>query len=221
MKLLFAGAVFALTLQHSGALFVQSGRPLGSFEQRSATCLGLFFADDEGSLKKKVAPVLTTKDHAKAMAPPVAVDLVASENENFLNTVGSFLVDAFWLNSEHHQLVDTSTISPEARMDLIVEQCGDLQEKYGETIGKRLFNACAFAALDRESKQILGAATLKESLLMNGHILEPEKAEALAKSAVASLGPKQRRFYKDASISTIASELMSADTKAICVLAVS
>jgi hypothetical protein len=220
MTLLFAGAVFALTLHHSGALFVQSGRPLGSFEQRSATRLGLFFAEDEGSLKKKESPILTTND-AKAIAPPVAVDLVASENENFLNTVGSFLVDAFWLNSEHHQLGDTSTISPEARMDLIVEQCGDLQEKYGETIGKRLFNACAFAALDRESKQILGAATLKESLLMNGNILEPEKAEALAKSAVASLGPKQRRVYKDASISTIASELMSADTKAICVLAVS
>jgi len=145
----------------------------------------------------------------------VTVELVASDNENFLNMVGSFLVDSFWLSSEHHKLGDSSTISPEARMSLIVEQCADLQEKFGETMGRRLFDTCVFGALDSESKEMLGAATVKVSLLMGEEILEPENAETIAKNAVASLGPKQRRLYRDASI---ADELLSPNTRAVCVL---
>jgi len=48
--------------------------------------------------------------------------------------------------------------------------------------------------------------------------LESEKAEEIAKNAVASLGPKQRREYKSASISKIANELLSDGTKGVSVL---
>jgi hypothetical protein len=218
---LFASAILTFTFHQSQALQAPkvSSRSFESFGQKSVTRLGLFFAQDEESQRREIPAQTPAEATSSALSAPV--DLVASDNENFLNMVGTFLVDAFWLHSEHHQLGDVSSISPQARMNLIVEQCGDLQEKYGETLGKRLFDACAFAALDQNSKQILGAATLKESMLQNGQILEPEKAEILAKNAVASLGPKQRRLYKDASIATIATELMSPDTKAVCVLAVS
>jgi ribosomal protein S18 acetylase RimI-like enzyme len=154
----------------------------------------------------------------KASTPPPPIELVASDNENFLNMVGGFLVDSFWLNSEHHKIGDTSKMTPDAKMSLIVEQCADLQEKFGEKMGKRLFDSCVFGALDTESKKLLGVGTIQASLLMGGEILETEKAEVIAKNAVASLGPKQRRLYKDASISTIATELLSPGTKAVCVL---
>uniref|UniRef100_A0A7R9ZSG1 N-acetyltransferase domain-containing protein n=1 Tax=Craspedostauros australis TaxID=1486917 RepID=A0A7R9ZSG1_9STRA len=49
-------------------------------------------------------------------------------------------------------------------------------------------------------------------------VLDGERAEAVCKSTVASLGPKQRREYKNASVKTIATELLSPDTKAVCVL---
>ena len=217
----FASVLVTFTLQQSQALLAPKvlANCLRFLGQESPTRLDLFFAHEEERQRRETSARTTVEETTSAL--PAPVDLVASDNENFLNMVGTFLVDAFWLSSEHHQLGDVSTISAEARMNLIVEQCGDLQEKYGETMGKRLFDACAFAALDQNSKQILGAATLKESMLQNGRILEPEKAEMLAKNAVASLGPKQRRLYKDASISTIATELMSPSTKAVCVLAVS
>jgi ribosomal protein S18 acetylase RimI-like enzyme len=131
---------------------------------------------------------------------------------------GSFLVDSFWLNSEHHQLGDNVAISDEARIGLMVEQCSDLQEKYGERMGKRLMNCCVLGALDSESKEMLGLVTLTQALMMNGDVLEAEKAEAIAKNAVASLGPKERRMYKDASMDTIATELLSPDSKAVCVI---
>merc|ERR1712232_635036 len=54
--------------------------------------------------------------------------------------------------------------------------------------------------------------------MINMDVVESEKSEAIAQNAVASLGPKQRREYKRASISKIAEELLSPDTKAVCVL---
>jgi ribosomal protein S18 acetylase RimI-like enzyme len=170
----------------------------------------MFFADESSKKTASSETSISSND----VAP---VELVASDNEGFLNMAGAFLVDSFWLNSQHHQLGDED-ISADARIGLIVEQCADLQEKYGERMGKRLMNACVFGALDPETKDMLGVATLKATLLIKDDILDAEKAEVIAKNAVASLGPKQRRLYKDASIETIATELLSPDTKAVCVL---
>lgn len=174
---------------------------------RTSTKLELFFAEETPNDGKSFTQVESNP-----------IELVASDDEKFLNLAGAFLVDAFWLQSQHHQLGDTSTITPEARACLIIEQCADLQEKFGQTVGKRLFNSCVFGALDPNSKSLLGVATVKDSLLISGEILEPEKAEAMVKNAVASLGPKQRKLYKDASISTIAAQLLPPPTKAVCVL---
>lgn len=177
----------------------------------AVTWLGMFFAEETPKEDPSVVK-------GESSTPPPPIELVASENENFLNVVGAFLVDAFWLNSEHHKLGNPSTVSAEARMNLIVEQCADLQEKFGETMGKRLFDSCVFGAFDPESKNLLGVATVKASLMMGREIIEPEKAEAIAKNAVASLSPKQRKLFKAASLNTIATELLSPDTKAVCVL---
>merc|ERR1712194_432439 len=84
--------------------------------------------------------------------------------------------------------------------------------------GRRLANACVIGALDEETKELIGLATLKETLMINNDVVESEKAEVIAKNAVAALGPKQRREYKNAPISKIAEELLSPDTKAVCVL---
>lgn len=171
--------------------------------------LNLFFADDSSGKETSDVSI------AKGIAP---VELVTSDHEGFLNMAGSFLVESFWLNSEHHQVGDNAAISDEARLNLVVEQCADLQEKYGERMGKRLMNCCVVGALDTESKELVGLVTLKEALMMNGNILEAEKAEVIAKNSVAALGPKERRLYKDASIDKLATELLPPDTKAVCVI---
>jgi ribosomal protein S18 acetylase RimI-like enzyme len=201
----------ALLLCQNGEAFVSKSVANRNLDIRSpVTRVEMFFAQESSPQKP---PVTDSKTFEKS---PVAVDLVSSEDERFINMVGSFLVDNFWLNSQHHKT--EGDISDEARMNLVVEQCSDLQEKYGERMGKRLTNSCIIGALSPDSKEMVGVATIKTTLLINGDVLEAEKAEAIAKNAVASLGPKQRREYKDSSINTIAAELLSPDSKAIVVL---
>jgi ribosomal protein S18 acetylase RimI-like enzyme len=179
----------------------------------------MFFAEEPPSKNQKKSCQSTPQTESSESADSSsAIELVISDSEGFLNAAGSFLVDSFWLGSDHHKLGENIKISDDVRMRLVVEQCADLQEKYGKRMGKRLARACVVGALDEETKELIGIATLKETLLVKNDILEPEKAEVIAKNSVAILGPKQRRQYKDASIITITTELLSPCTKAVCVL---
>ena len=45
-----------------------------------------------------------------------------------------------------------------------------------------------------------------------------DESESILKSAVASLGPKQRRLYKDSPASELSAELLPPDLQLICVL---
>lgn len=189
---------------------------------KSAGKLHMFFADDSKTDESKKAGTAVTTSEVSGAADDdseaPAVELIIADSEGFLNAVGSFLVDSFWLSSDHHQLGAEVDISSNARMNLVIEQCADLQEKYGERMGRRLSRTCVISALDEETKEMIGVATLKETLLINNDVLEPEKAEVVAQNAVAALGPKQRREYKNAPITAIATELLSPDTNAVCIL---
>ena len=204
MRLQTTLPLFFLILKH-GQSFL-SRTTTGSRQQSK---LGMFFADELPD--KKTSPPTETKTEEKIEVPQV--DIVSSDNERFINMAGSFLVDNFWLSSRHHNI--KGEITREMRMSLIVEQCADLQEKYGEILGKRLLKSCVLGALEKETKEMVGVVTLRGSLLINDEVLESERAEVIAKNAISSLGPKQRREYKDASMSTIATELLSPDSKAI------
>lgn len=180
--------------------------------------LRMFFAEEAAPEEKPAPPPVVSSDETNDSSPLLPVQLVIADSEGFLNAAGTFLVDSFWLGSDHHKLKKDVEMSPDARMNLIIEQAADLQEKYGERMGRRLTNACVVGALEGESRELIGLATLKEALMINNEILEPEKSEAIAKNAVAALGPKQRREYKSASLSKIANELLSPDTKAVCLM---
>ena len=197
-----------LVLPYTAKSFSAGRQPKLLADARQPSSLKMFFANEEPQQKE------TESTSSVAAAP---VDLVTSDNEGFLNMCGSFLVEAFWLHSPHHQLGDNIYVSDEARTGLMIEQCSDLQEKYGERLGQRMTKNCVVGALDPEEKTMLGVFTLKETLMIK-EILDGDQAEAIAKNAVASLGPKERRQYKGASIDTIANELLSPDTKAVCVL---
>jgi len=210
-----------LLLLASRVLSFGTPKYIGVSRRDVTSKLSMFFAEEATPEDDAVSPSLSdSKVDADVMledAPP-AVQLVISDSDGFLNAAGSFLVDSFWLGSDHHMLKEDVEMTADSRMNLIIEQSADLQEKYGEIMGRRLANACVVGALDPETKELIGLATLKETLLINNEVLESEKAEAIAKNAVAALGPKQRREYKSASITKIAQELLSADTKAVCIL---
>ena len=72
-------------------------------------------------------------------------------------------------------LKDDIEMTSDARMNLIIEQAADLQEKYGERMGRRLANACVVGALDEDTKELIGVATLKETLMINNNVVESER----------------------------------------------
>jgi GNAT superfamily N-acetyltransferase len=201
----------------------------------TTTQLGLFFADPSPSKKNQppqppqqqqqqndqvepaVAAIIPPKPSSSPSPSSPSIELITSDDEDFLNMVGYFLVDAFWLSSEHHQLgVDdvSQALSSDVKMNLVVEQASDLQDKYGPRLGSRMFQSSVIAALDQDTKATVGVVTLKATLLMENLIkgttivLEADEAEVMVKNAVAQLGPKQRRLYKNAPVETIVKELL-------------
>ena len=71
-----------------------------------------------------------------------------------------------------------------------------------------------------DGNELVGAVGMEVCLLdkQNEEIIGAQKSELMLKNAVASLGPKQRRQYKDASVQEIATELLPPEISAICCL---
>lgn len=122
-----------------------------------------------------------------------------------------FMVDNFWLSSPWME-VDTNV----DREKLAAEQNLDLTNVFGERMGKRLVDASLFTARD-DSQALLGMVCC-EARLWNGEALATGlQTEEMVKNAVSSVGPKQRRQYKDASVPEIVQGLLP-NYEAVCYL---
>jgi hypothetical protein len=144
---------------------------------------------------------------------------VSIRSEADIQAAAEFMVDAFWLNSPQGLVLD-DIVSDATKKSLIQQQADDLQEKYGERMGKRLLEAALLQAVRFDYKSNLGLVGMEVSLLDKdiGDTLSITKSDELLKNAVASLGPKQRRQYKGASVIDIATELLPPPLEAVVVL---
>jgi GNAT superfamily N-acetyltransferase len=162
---------------------------------------------------------------AQQVSPDLSLDILVSKGDaKSLSEAAAFMVDAFWLSTgrllipiQDDQQVSISDVT---RRNLYDDQVLDLTAKYGERMGKRLLVSCLLAAIDKESGDILGVVGLETSLLDRGKedILSPEQAESMLKDAVAALGPKQRRLYKDSTVNEIAKDLLPPNLQLISCL---
>ena len=152
-----------------------------------------------------------TIDPSTANAETTSVGLTieaCSGDEPSLLKAATFMIDSFWLGT------DTVELTATQKSSLISEQFQDLQEKYGERLGKRLLDSRLYVAKDSTEDVWLGMVGVEVTLLdrtTDGDklvVLDTATAESMLKTAVASLGPKQRRQYKDASLDQIASEIL-------------
>jgi ribosomal protein S18 acetylase RimI-like enzyme len=148
------------------------------------------------------------------------VSISPIESEADLQKAAAFMVDAFWFNSPQGLVVDGDAVSDSAKKSLIQEQADDFQDKYGERMGKRALDTMLIQAIDSTTNEIVGLVGLEVSLLDKdiGDTLSTTKSEALLKTAVASLGPKERRQYKSATADEIATELLPPHLTAVAVL---
>ncbi|KAL7539531.1 hypothetical protein ACHAXR_009392 [Thalassiosira sp. AJA248-18] len=141
-------------------------------------------------------------------------------SESSIDNAAKFMVDAFWLQSPQ-QLIqdadDSSEISDSAKASLVNIQADDLMGKYGERMGKRKLDALILTAM--EGEEIQGMVTIEVRLMdREKDILSADASEFRLTQAVASLGPKQRREYKDALVIDIANQLLPPDVTAVCSL---
>lgn len=150
----------------------------------------------------------------------VNIVAVSACDEEAIFNAASFLVDSFWLGSPR-QWVDATAgdvdVSETVRTSLVEEQAADLMETYGERMGKRMLNSCLVCATNSGGSP-LGMVCLQVLVLdsTKGNTLNAEQSEDILKNAVASLGPKQRRLFKDASVHQISTELLPESQEAIC-----
>lgn len=155
-------------------------------------------------------------------APPADVVLsTVSGDSASLREAAEFMADSFWLQSPQDLVVnddDPTGISDGALSSLIAKQEDDLTRKYGEIMGARRLRSCLIAAADGEGR--LGLVGVETVLLDRdtGGLLAAERSEAMLKNAVASLGPKQRRQYKDSTASELVETLLPENLDLIVVL---
>ena len=179
--------------------------------------LGMFFANEA---TESAAPA--TKETMNVKLTPL------DGSEASVISAAKFMIDSFWLQSPQ-QLVegggDPSTISDATKSSLTNIQADDLLSKYGERMGKRKLDALIVVASDGNSdatllteEDILGLVTIEVRLLNSNDLLSADESEFRLTQAVASLGPKQRREYKDASVLDIARELLPPEVSAVCSL---
>jgi len=154
---------------------------------------------------------------------------VIQGSEASIDNAAKFMVDAFWLQSPQQLFIDASDtdVSDAVKSTLINTQADDLQSKYGERMGSRKLDALILVAGDGIADRgelltldnVQGLVTIEIRLLdSEKDLLSAKESEFKLTQAVASLGPKQRREYKDASVIDIANQLLPVDVKAVCSL---
>ena len=174
---------------------------------KSTTQQNMFFADTP----------TTSEDEEIQSTSNLQVQIMSGSDESMIKAA-KFMVESFWLGSPQQLLIDKNdAVSESSKASLISIQRDDLMEKYGDRMGSRKLDALVLAAVEGDdTNDIMGLTTLEVRLLENQKdILSAEQSEFKLTQAVASLGPKQRREYKDASVFDIANQLLSPDITAI------
>ncbi|EJK45745.1 hypothetical protein THAOC_35627 [Thalassiosira oceanica] len=133
-----------------------------------------------------------------------------------------FIVDNFWLSSPQQLLLgdqSAADIPDSSYMSLRNVQFSDLQEKYGERLTQRKLDALMIAALDEED-ELAGMVTLEVVVMdtQTKELMSASTSEFRITQSVASLGPKQRREFKNAHVIDIANELLPPTQTAVVTL---
>jgi ribosomal protein S18 acetylase RimI-like enzyme len=138
-----------------------------------------------------------------------------------IQELSAFLIDAYWIATPSLWTDPTADTKCDVAAKVLIlreEAANYLKAQYGERMGKRLLKTCMLAAEGRaDSSELAGALCLHELIWDGDNILPDDESETLLRNAIAALSPKDRRVYKDASAIDLASALLSASAKAVCV----
>lgn len=187
-----------------------------------------FFADslddEETKTSTEKETVTAKEDEDVTSKTSVMVDVKPiSGSPSSIHNAAVFMVESFWLGSPLNLLDgENLEVSDSTKKNLIDAQETELMDTYGERMGKRVLPTCLLMAYDKEdSKNILGMVGIETTLLdteKDEKFFRYEKAEETLKNTIASLGPSQRREYKNKSCKEISAELLSPEVGVVACL---
>jgi len=125
-----------------------------------------------------------------------------------ISAAAALMVQAFWLP----QVAADKDVGTTTMDALTEEQSIDLDGRYGERMGARLFpSGLLLARLDDFGETPVGMVGIEAALWDRSErkVLSNGQSESMLKDALSSVGPKQRRALKGASLQALCSELLS------------
>mmetsp|Transcript_10204 Transcript_10204/g.22639 ORF Transcript_10204/g.22639 Transcript_10204/m.22639 type:complete len:310 (-) Transcript_10204:93-1022(-) len=157
------------------------------------------------------APNAATHLFGSGSATAETVVLKSCDDEVSMSLGASLMLDSFWL-PQVAQATEEGTLSDGSRTKLLEEQRSDLSGRYGERMGKRLMPSTLLLATspDSDRTEPVGMVGI-EAVLWDREgreVLLNAASEGILKSALSSLGPKQRRALKDANLCELCRELL-------------
>lgn len=172
-----------------------------------------------------LAPTVSFAPPRRAASAPslrLIKTTVLDGTDSTIQASAKFIVDNFWLSSPQQLLLgdqSAADIPDSSYMSLRNVQFSDLQEKYGERLTQRKLDALMIAALD-EGDDLAGMVTLEVVVMdtQTKELMSASTSEFRITQSVASLGPKQRREFKNAHVIDIANELLPPTQTAVVTL---
>ena len=165
------------------------------------------------------ARTVTTTTVLHAATTAYTLEALDNVDADTLRESAAFMMKSFWGLEKYSD-------------GLLSDQMHDFETIYGERIGKRQLASHLILARDDNDNGITGLVGIEVALLNRStndddndepqsKILKYSESEQTLKNAISSLGPKQRRQYKDATVQELVSELpdLKGKYEAVIVLA--
>lgn len=132
-----------------------------------------------------------------------------AEDEASINKASEFMLNSFWIPlSSTDETLSTPSSSDKAYSLLTKSVKEEFTARYGEIMGKRKLKSCLLSAVDSEA--LVGIVGIDVTLIdvKNQVQYTRNEAESTLTRAVSSLGPKERREYKNSSVGEIVDSLL-------------
>ncbi len=131
------------------------------------------------------------------------------EDEASINKASEFMLQSFWIPLSLEEGKSEDDVNTKPLLQSIKEE---FTARYGEIMGRRTLKSCLLSAYDisSEEEKLVGIVGIDMTLIDTENQIQYSRneAESTIKKVVSSLGPKQRREYKDSTVAEIVNDLL-------------
>ena len=144
-----------------------------------------------------------------------------TEDEASMTKASKFMLESFWIPLSQQEPEQQPSGNASTKLTQSIRE--EFISRYGEIMGRRKLKSCLLSAYeidDDGAEELVGIIGMDMTLIdvMDQIQYTRNEAEKTLTNAVASLGPKQRREYKDSSVTEIVTELLPPNVKAAVVI---